>query len=262
MVVPVLVLAFCTPSDGAADARPADRGAPGATLKASVQQAEEGDRVTLTARIKSPATARRATLLRREVSVFGDASWKPAKSVKVRGQSKVAFGIVAAGPNADRYRVSVTYAGQRAAVTSKPISLIVWSWIALADYRAYYSTSGVGNYQVEINGQQYAGWGALSRSGSWEARFTPGRKCKAFSGVLGLHDTSDDGSSGRIGFTADDTRIYDSPSLTPGMDMRVEVPLATPYRFGIQLLDTSPEGLNGRPVIGDPALLCTGVSGQ
>jgi hypothetical protein len=41
--VAVLVLGFCMPSNGVADARTADRSALGAVLKASVQQAEEGD---------------------------------------------------------------------------------------------------------------------------------------------------------------------------------------------------------------------------
>jgi len=261
-VVPVLVLAFCTPSNGVADARTVDRPGVGVTVKASVPQAEEGDRVTLTARIKSPATARRVTLLKWVVPQYvGSPSWEPAKSVKVRGRSKVGFGIVATGPNADRYKVSVTYDGERAAVASKSLSLTIWRWIPLYSYTPYYATSGTDRGEYALNGHRYQGWGAVwySNGPSWEARFTPGRHCKAFQGVLGVTDGSDDGSSGTIAFTADDSPIYSSPPLTPGMELRVEVPLAKPYRFGIQLADTSPDKLESSPVIGDPAFLCTGV---
>ena len=156
--------------------------------------------------------------------------------------------------------MSVTYAGKRAAVASKPISVTVWRWIPLRDYEPYYSAGYPAFGQVSLNGRRYDGWGArYVHAGSWEARFTPGRHCNAFRGVLGLSDNSDDGSSGTIGFTADDSLIYGSPPLTPGMEFPVEVPLAKPYRFGIQLADTSPDKIESWPVIGDPAFLCTGV---
>jgi hypothetical protein len=261
VVVSALVLALGAPSAGSADPRPSERAALGATLKASVRQAEEGDRIVLTARIKAPSKALRATLLERQVSIVGDVSWEQAKSVKVRGRGKVSFAVVATGPNADRYRLSVTYAGKRAAVASKPISVTVWSWIPLAGYRPYYETDSVGPIEVDLNGRRYEGWGpfSYSRAGSWEERFTPGRHCKAFRGVLGLSDISEDGSSGAIGFTADDGAVYSSPPLIPGTELQVNVPLASPYRFGIQALDTSPGDLESWPVIGDPAFLCTGV---
>jgi hypothetical protein len=49
------------------------------------------------------------------------------------------------------------------------------------------------------------------------------------------------------------------------MSVPVTVELAEPYRFGIQLFDTTPGGTTGRddveswPVLGEPAFLCTGV---
>jgi hypothetical protein len=76
---------------------------------------------------------------------------------------------------------------------------------------------------------------------------------------LGIADISEDGSSGSIAFTADDVSVYESPVLTPGMDVPVNVRLSAPYRFGVQAANTSPEGVKAWPVIGDPALLCTGV---
>ncbi len=65
--------------------------------------------------------------------------------------------------------------------------------------------------------------------------------------------------------TVDDTRVYHSSALTPGMSLPVSVPIAKPYRLGIQLSDTSPGGTEGHdeveayPAIGDPALRCTGL---
>ena len=53
--------------------------------------------------------------------------------------------------------------------------------------------------------------------------------------------------------------VYESPQLTPGMDLRIEQPLAAPYRLGLQWLDTSPDGVDGWPGIAEPALLCTGI---
>lgn len=78
-------------------------------------------------------------------------------------------------------------------------------------------------------------------------------------GILGVDDQSDDGSSGAIAITADDVSIYESPALTPGMSVKIQVPLALPYRFGLRATDTSPDGVDAYPVIGDPALLCTGI---
>jgi hypothetical protein len=138
----------------------------------------------------------------------------------------------------------------------------------LSEYDPHYETGGAIFGTTTINGKAYTGWGAASFShvGAWESRFTPGRHCTTFRGVLGLGDISADGSSGTIAFTADDTDIYQSPVLTPGMAVPVAIPLtAKPYRFGIRLTDTTPGATTGRdafeawPVIGEPALRCTGV---
>lgn len=119
-----------------------------------------------------------------------------------------------------------------------------------------------------INGQAYRGWGAAtySNTGTWEARFTPGRNCDAFRGVLGVEDVSADGSSASIGFTIDETTYQGFDGLTPGMSQPVNIPLdPKPYRFAIHLTDTSPGATTGRdavqsyPVIGEPAFRCTGV---
>jgi hypothetical protein len=167
---------------------------------------------------------------------------------------------VAIGPNRERFRARVTYAVGKPAV-SKPVRVIVWRWIPLSDYAPYYSTSGAQFGEATLNGRRYKAWGAsaFSSARSWEARFTPGRHCKAFRGVLAVADISEDGSSGTIAFTADDVPVYSSPVLTPGMDVSVNVRLSAPYRFGIQAANTSAEGVKSWPVIGDPALLCTGV---
>lgn len=230
------------------------------SLSGSASEVEEGDRFTLAARIASPRKARRVTLQQWYVPSYGDPSWQPVKSVKVADRSRVRFKRVATGLNSERFRATVTYRTGRA-VTSKPFAVKVWRWIPLWEYTPYYATSGAIFGETMLNGQRYKGWGAATYSDAraWEARFTPGRHCTAFRGVLGVADISADGSSGSIAFTAEDVTVYESPVLTPGMDITVEVPLASPYRFGIQAADTSPEDVQSWPVIGDPAFLCTGV---
>jgi hypothetical protein len=239
----------------------------GATVTAAATQVEEGSRLTLTATITSPLQASKVTLQKLYVPMYyGDPTWTPVKTLRVHGKRKVNFGVVATGLNNERYRVTVTYKNAKP-FTSKPVGVTVWRWIPLSEYNPYYETGGAIFGTTSINGHPYKGWGAAtySHAGAWESRFTPGRHCKAFQGVLGLGDVSADGSSGTINFTADDTVAYQSPSLTPGMDVPVVIPLPRPYRIGIQLFDTTPGGTTGRddaeswPVIGDPALLCTGV---
>lgn len=242
----------------------------GATLASSAKQVTEGDRYTLTATIKATRQASKVTLQKYHPSLYGwdDPSWEPVKTVKVRDRSKVKFGAVATGLNTERYRAVVSYKTARPFI-SKPANITVWRWIPLSDYDPYYESEPYSMTfgTTTINGQAYNGWGpyTYSHTGTWEARFTPGRHCTSFRAVVGLADISADESTGAINFTADDTVIYQSPTLTPGMSLPVTVPLAEPYRFGIQLFDTTPGGTTGRdaveswPVIGDPALLCTGV---
>lgn len=230
------------------------------SLSGSGLEVEEGDRFALAARIASPGKARRVTLQQRYVPAYGDPYWEPVRSVKVLGRSVVKFKRVASALNKERFRASVTYRTGKP-VTSKPVAVKVWRWVSLWEYDPYYSTSGAIFGETTLNGQRYRGWGAATYSDarSWEARFTPGRNCSAFRGVLGVADISTDGSSGAITFTADDVTVYESQVLTPGMEVRVEVPLASPYRFGIRTANTSPEGARSWPVIGDPAFLCNGV---
>ncbi|NHC21868.1 hypothetical protein G6553_01595 [Nocardioides sp. IC4_145] len=242
----------------------------GATLTPKAKDVEEGDRLTLAAVIESPSRARKVTLqkYRPPLYVGDDAEWNAVKSRNVRGAKRVRFAVVATGPNTERYRAAITYKNAKP-VTTQPVSVNVWRWIPLSDYDPYYQAEpyAAGFGAVSINGQTYSGWGAAtySHTGAWEARFTPGRHCKTFRSVIGVSDISHDGSSAIIEFTADDAHIYESPALTPGMDMTISLPLAMPYRFGIQLFDTTPGGTTGRdaveswPVIGEPSFLCTGV---
>lgn len=241
----------------------------GATLSASAKHVDEGNRYTLAATIMSPRRALKLTLLKFKPSLYGwdDPAWEAQKTVGVKGRSKIKLSVVGVNENYERYRVVVTYMRAKP-ITSKPVSITVWRWIPMSDYDPYYDTGGTGFGTTTINGQVYTGWGAwsFSHTGVWESRFTPGRHCTAFRGVLGVGDISADGSSGIIAFTADDTDIYTSPTLTPGMAVPATVPLPTkPYRFGIRLTDTTPGGTTGNdeveswPVIGEPAFHCTGV---
>ncbi|WP_435744538.1 hypothetical protein [Nocardioides sp. SYSU DS0663] len=241
----------------------------GATLRASAREVQEGDRLALTAVIKSPGRAGKVTLHKWQVPPYnGEPTWEPVKTLAVRGKRTLRFAVVATGLNIERYRAVVSYRGAKP-VRSKPVGVIVWRWIPLSRYTPYYEAEpyAAGFGTTQINGHSYNGWGprTYSHTGTWESRFTAGRHCKTFRGVLGVADISHDESSGLIRFTADDAVVYESPALTPGMDLLVSVALAKPYRFGIQAFDTTPGGTAGRdaveawPVIGDPALLCTGV---
>ena len=57
--------------------------------------------------------------------------------------------------------------------------------------------------------------------------------------MLGLSDISADGSSGVVKVTVEDAVVYQSPTLTPGMEVPLTLPIALPYRFGLQASDTS-----------------------
>lgn len=231
----------------------------GVKLKVSAKEVEEGDRLTLTATIKSPGQATRVTLERLDVPLYiGDPEWESVKSVKVKGRHKVTFRQVATALNNERYRAVVAYRDAQP-MKSKSVNVTVWRWIPLGEYEAYYEAGSGYFATVSINGQAYAGYYAYSATDSWEERFTPGRHCDAFRSVIGLQDKSDDGSTGTVSFTADDTVVYTSPALTPGMQLDLVRPLSNPYRFGFQLYDTSAGDLDGWPALGEPALRCTGV---
>ncbi|WP_182525849.1 hypothetical protein [Nocardioides dongkuii] len=243
----------------------------GAALTSAARQVDEGSRYTLTATIKSPRRARKVTLQKFNPPnySFQEPAWDTVRAAKVKARRKVKFTAVAVEHNSEKYRVTVTYKKARP-VTSKPATVFVWRWIPLKEYTPYYVSEPYGTAfgTTTINGHAYAGWGAAyySHTGTWESRFTSGRHCNAFRGVLGVDDGSADGSSGTVEFTADDATVYSSPTLTPGMDLPVTVPLPTkPYRFGIRLSDTTPGGTTGRddieafPGIGEPVLRCTGV---
>lgn len=236
------------------------RAGAGVRLTASTSEAVEGDVLSLRATVKKPKQARRITLQRWEVPLyFGNPSWKDVRTVKVRKRTTTLHDV-ATSLNTARYRVVVTRK-QGKPLKSVPVNVAVWRWIPLRNISSYSSTSGAVFSEANVNGSRYKTWGAAWYSSAefWAAGFTPGRNCKAFAGVLGVDDQSDDGSSGTIAITADDVSIYASPALTPGMSMKIQVPLALPYRFGLRATDTSPDGVEAFPVIGDPTLLCTGI---
>lgn len=231
------------------------------TLTAGVVEVIEGDVVALRATVKKPKQAKRVILQRWDVPLyFGNPSWENVRSVKVRKRTTT-FHDVATSLNTARYRVVVTRKHGKP-LKSAPVNITVWRWIPLQKFATYSSTSGATFGQANINGVRYKTWGAAtySNAGSWTSGFTPGRNCKAFAGVLGVDDQSDDGSSGTIALLADDVSIYQSPALTPGMSLKIQVPLALPYRFGLRATDTSPDPVDAYPVVGDPALLCTGIA--
>lgn len=274
-----VMLMIVTLFDGSVLAASAAEPAPGAArvntpapppplLKASRHEVEEGARLALTATIKERRRAVRVTLQRWDVPpYYGTPSWENAKTVKVRNRRKITFHRTVVEQDVARYRVLVQYKGRKRPVASRPRAVRVWRWIPLREYSPYYDTGGTAFGTVAINGRAYSGWrvSSFSHAGAWESRFTPGRRCKGFRAVLGVADFSDDGSSARIAFTADERDLYTSPALRPGMGHSVRLNLPSPYRFGIRMADTSPGGTSGSdeveswPGLGDPAFLCSGV---
>ncbi len=234
---------------------------PRVTVSASAAEVVEGDVLRLTAKVARARSASRAVLERWEVpeSSFWDPSWERVKTV--RAKSRLRFSLTATEENSLRYRVSVRYKGVKKPVISKPVTVKVWRWIPLSQFSSYYSTGQSGFATAALNGKTYNAWGAWSYSNarSWEDRFTPGRNCKAFKGLVGIGDASADGSSGTVSLLADEAAVWQSPVLTPGMTVPLEVPLSLPYRLAIQAANTSAAGVRSYPVIGDPALLCTGI---
>ena len=189
-----------------------NRAAPNPVLSSSTNEVTEGDQLTLTARVKAPRKATRATLQKWTRTLYSStASWEVVTTVKVRGRSKVRFKTVATDENTERYRVSVAYRDTAKPLKSRAVKIEVWRWIPLNEYRPYYEAQAyaAGFGTTTIAGHAYNGWGAAtySHTGTWESRFTPGRHCKAFKAILGVADISGDGSSGLITLTADDTRM-------------------------------------------------------
>ena len=222
----------------------------------------EGDRFTVSVRIAKATTARRVQLEQLTTDLLGNRKWEAEKAARVAGHRKRTFKLIATEASSGTYRARVTYR-DGSTVVSRPSRTTVWQWRPLWDFDQYYATSGVWTYNSSfaINGTQYRGWSAYVGSyPSWEGRFTLGRHCRALRGVMGVTDTSADGSSVTIALVADDTNaVYQSPSLTPGMSHTFQVDLPLPYRLSIQAKNTSPEGVRVYPAIGTPEVLCTGL---
>ncbi|HEX5920035.1 MAG TPA: hypothetical protein VFY76_19400 [Nocardioides sp.] len=242
------------------DARPAGSRIAKAAIKASATTVTEGDRVTLRARIPKAGDAKRVVLQERYVSVFGDVSWMDLASK--RAKRLVSFPQTVTARNQATYRVAVTYRERTRPMVSKPLHLTVWRWIELREFTPYFQTGSSTYGQANMNGAAYAVWGGYAGTAirAWEARVTPGRNCTRFRAVLGLADTSDDGSTGTISFAVDETTtIYSSPTLTPGMTLPVELDLARPYRFGMSAANTSADKVKAYPMVGNGAFYCTGI---
>ena len=231
-------------------------------ITSAPKNVNEGTRIAVAVKVASPWKATKVRLQERQQDVFGNYSWVTIRSRAVNGTARHTFKVVATAKNVEKYRSQVSYRTGGPA-TSKVAAVTVWRWIPVLNYRAYYETNGVlasALSSFNINGNQYLGWRTYGSYPSWESRYTPGRHCKAFSGVLGVTDDSADGSTATISFGTDaDGTIYTSPSLGPGMQTKVTIPLNLPYRFIITARNTSASEAAVNPAIGDPELLCTGV---
>ena len=261
-VAAAVVLSGLPAGAGAATrARPVGLSIPKAVVKVSKSEVTEGDRLTLRVRVPQAATARRAVLQERRIDIFGNAAWEDVDSK--RAGARVRFRTTVTATNEAVYRVAVTYRARVKPVLSRTAEVAVWRWISLRDFAPYFETSpNVDDGNDTLNGAAYLTFGLhynLSYMRSWESRITPGRNCTAFRAVLGLSDRSDDGSTGKLSFTADDAHIYESPPLTPGMTVPVAFQLAEPYRFGLIATNTSAEAVAAYPMVGNGELYCTGI---
>lgn len=222
----------------------------------------EGTRIAVRVKVASPHKATKVRLQERQQDVLGNYSWVTIRSRAVSGVARHTFKVVATAENVEKYRSQVSYRTGRPA-TSKVAAVRVWRWIPVLNYRPYYETNGVlaSPYSsFNISGNQYLGWKTYGSYPSWESRYTPGRHCKAFSGILGVTDDSADGSTATISLGTDASgTIYTSATLSPGMQTKVKIPLSLPYRFIIHADRTSGSGTAVFPGIGDPEFLCTGV---
>jgi hypothetical protein len=223
----------------------------------------EGDRFNVTVHVSRTHDARRVLLQRSTLDYTGNRRWETVAKAKVHGHTR-SFAEVAGTDDVERYRARVEYARGRPA-RSRSASAVVWHWGSMMQFTAYAVSNGIssnGSNQFRMNGTEYhGGWFAsYGDYVSWDLRFTPGRHCRAFRGVVGHTDASADGASAQLQLVADDVVAYASPPLTPGMSQPFVVDIATPYRLYIQAQRTSPTGQRAYPAIGDPELLCTGLA--
>lgn len=232
------------------------------TIVRAPETALEGDRISLRIKVRAADTAKRVQLQERQLNIYRNYEWVTVRSRKAGGESRHDFTVTVDGLNTERYRAVVTYPEGRPA-RSKSVNIKVWRWIPFGNFDSYYATSGIADYptaQFEMNGKTYRGWYTYGNYGSWEARYTPGRNCRAFRAQLGVRDESLDGSSGSISLLTDDGEVlFTSGALEPGMVEPVEIEIDRPYRLWVQATDTSPEDLWSLPSMGDPALLCTDI---
>jgi hypothetical protein len=221
----------------------------------------EGERFKAVVRLDRPAAAQLITLQRQDTDILGNKEWTELKSVRAKGQAKHVFKVFAEETSTGRFRATVTFRDDKPE-RSKPSRATVWRWTYLYAFDSYYATTGVWGDILDrfaMNGTQYNGWHTYGDQPSWEERFTVGRHCKAIRGDLGVTDDSEDGTSALIALAADDTSVFISGTLTPGMVQRAEVKLNLPYRLSIQAGRTSTDDLSVYPAIGSPELLCTGI---
>ena len=254
-IVPGL-LAAAVPSPPATSAESA------VTIVRAPDTAVEGDQLSFRLKVRGVDRAKRVFLQERSTSLYGDPEWVTVRGRKVAGSSRHDFTATADGIDTESYRAVVTYQNGRVEA-SKPVTVKVWRWVPLVTFSSYYETYGISSNpysQFDMNGKRYVGWYSYGSYAFWEARYTPGRNCRAFRAELGVRDESQDGSSGSISLlTEDGVPLFTSEALTPGMVQPIEIAMDRPYRFWVQATDTSPDELWALPAMGDPAFLCRGL---
>lgn len=238
--------------------------APAVRVVSHPAEALSGNRISVTVRVTDASHARVVRLQTQTKDIFGNTTWTNVAARRVKGTSRHTFRPVVDQVDRQRFRSVAKYSTGKV-VESRAFGVTVWSWTPLSKFDAYYATNGINGYAYSsfaMAGNQYLGWYTFGSYGMWEMRYTPGRHCKRFRGDFGVMDRSADGSAAQFTIASMDTGsvLYQSPTVTPGVIAKADFDLATPYRLSIQARNTSRSGVLSYPAVGDPQLLCTGLT--
>lgn len=238
---------------------------------AAPNNATEGEKFAVTARIKKPKQALRVTFQYKETAIYdyqSITSWTTLKTVKVKHRRAVSITTQADAAKEAKFRAVVTYRGSRHTSKSSPVRVNYWHWQGLSG-RYYTAGSDIDFIGFNMGGKAWNGWYQYGGP-SAESRYTLSGTCKRFKATVGLTDQSADGSTGTVTFStinpaATAQPAWSSPVLIPGKTVTVDLPLRAPYRFSIFGQNTSAPVSDGSgktttpaayPAVGDPEFLC------
>ena len=193
-------------------------------------------------------------------------AWTNKATMRVKGRRQVTFHLHADQAHEAWFRGVVTYRGANRPAASSAVRVNYQHWFPLSAFDRYYSAgSAIDLLSFSMAGSAWNGWYANGSAG--ESRYTLGGGCVRFRGAVGVTDSSSDGATGVVTLATiapggTSTPLYTSPDLVAGQTVRVDLPLAKPYRFSIAGQDTTPAVTDGSrqprayAALGDPEFLC------